>query len=195
MKEAAVEMKTEQARNEAFEGLAQDLRSWWDKGSGEDPNGGKKNGFNRVVVAGNLTRDPQLRKLPSGMAVADLGLATSETRKNKSGENVESVCFVDIVTWGRQAETCAQYLVKGSSILVEGRLQFDRWEAKTGEKRSKIRVRADRVKFLSRAGAQNGQGNGSGNGSGSNGHTEPAAEPVLCGAAADSAEEGSGMPF
>jgi len=204
MKETVTEtaVTVEKAKTEAFEGLARDLKAWWEKsgGNGNGQNGGSTGGLNRVVLAGNMTRDPQLRKLPSGMAVADLGLATSETRKNKSGENVDVVCFVDIVTWGRQAETCAQYLKKGSPVLVEGRLQFDRWEAKTGEKRSKLRVRADSVKFLPRSHAQNGQENGGGNGNGGNGNGNGAnghaAEPALCGVAdGPGDEDGNGMPF
>ena len=105
--------------------------------------------LNYVVLAGNLTRDPVVRNTPSGTAVADLGLAVSDKYKNKAGELVETVCFVDVVAWGRQAEVCQQYLHKGSPVLVEGRLQLDQWESKEGEKRSKLRVRADRVQFLS----------------------------------------------
>ena len=104
--------------------------------------------LNYVVLAGNLTRDPMVRSTPSGTAVADLGLAVSDKYKNKAGELVETTCFVDIVAWGRQAEICQQYLHKGSPVLVEGRLQLDQWESKEGEKRSKLRVRADRVQFL-----------------------------------------------
>ena len=107
-------------------------------------------GFNRVVLMGNLTREPRVRQLPSGTTVGDLSLAASDVRKNRDGESVETVCFVDIVAWGRQAETCGEYLRKGSPVLVEGRLQLDRWEADDGQKRSKLRVRADRVKFLGR---------------------------------------------
>ena len=109
-------------------------------------------GFNRVVLAGHLTRDPQIRQIPSGDSVADMGLAASERYKTRSGEQVEKTCFVDIVAWGRQAETCGKYLTKGSPILVEGRLQFDRWEDKEGQPRSKIRVKADRIQFLNRGG-------------------------------------------
>jgi len=104
--------------------------------------------LNYVVLAGNLTRDPVVRNTPSGTAVADLGLAVSDKYKNKAGELVETTCFVDIVVWGRQAEFCQQYLHKGSPVLIEGRLQLDQWESKEGEKRSKLRVRADRVQFL-----------------------------------------------
>ena len=104
--------------------------------------------FNRVVLIGNLTRDPELRTIPSGNTVADLGLATNERFRNKAGETVENTCFVDIVAWGRQAETCGQYLHKGASVLVEGRLQLDQWLSGSGEKRSKLRVKADRVHFM-----------------------------------------------
>ena len=107
-------------------------------------------GFNRVVLMGNLTRDPELRQIPSGVSVADIGLATSETYKNRDGELVETTCFVDIEAWGKQAETCSQYLTKGSPVLVEGRLRFNRWETPEGQVRTKLRVRADRVQFLSR---------------------------------------------
>ena len=106
--------------------------------------------MNRVILMGNLTRDPQLRKTPSGLSVSDLGLAISERYRNKAGEVVESTCFTDIVVWGRQAETCGEFLVKGSRVVVEGRLQFDQWQTDTGEKRSRLRVRADRVQFLGR---------------------------------------------
>jgi single-strand DNA-binding protein len=104
--------------------------------------------YNRVLLMGNLTRNPEIRYTPSGTAVADLGLAINENFKNQAGETVEQTCFVDVVVWGRQAETSAEYLQKGSSVFVEGRLQLDQWENQQGEKRSKLRVRADRVQFL-----------------------------------------------
>ncbi len=105
--------------------------------------------MNRVFLMGNLTRDPEVRYTSSGTAVGELGLAVSESFRNKAGEMVEQTCFVDIVVWGRQAETCGEYLSKGSPALVEGRLQLDQWENQQGEKRSKLRVKADRVQFLS----------------------------------------------
>lgn len=108
--------------------------------------------INRVFLMGNLTRDPQVRQIPSGTSVADLGLAVNESYRNKSGEQVESTCFADIVVWGRQAEACGEYLSKGSAVFIEGRLQFDQWESKDGDRRSKLRVRADRVQFMSRGG-------------------------------------------
>jgi single-strand DNA-binding protein len=104
--------------------------------------------YNRVLLMGNLTRNPEIRYTPSGTAVADIGLAINETFKNKAGEMVEQTCFVDVVVWGRQAETSTEYLQKGSPVFVEGRLQLDQWENQQGEKRSKLRVRADRVQFL-----------------------------------------------
>ena len=104
--------------------------------------------YNRVLLMGNLTRNPEIRYTPSGTAVADLGLAINENFRNKAGETVEQTCFVDVVVWGRQAETSAEYLHKGSPVFVEGRLQLDQWENQQGEKRSKLRVRADRVQFL-----------------------------------------------
>ena len=108
--------------------------------------------YNRVMLMGNLTRNPELKYTPSGSAVADLGLAVNESFKNKAGETIEQTCFVDVVAWGRQAETAAEYLKKGSPVFVEGRLQFDQWESQQGEKRSKLRVRAERVQFLSTGG-------------------------------------------
>ncbi|MDF7807833.1 single-stranded DNA-binding protein [Pontiellaceae bacterium B12219] len=104
--------------------------------------------YNRVLLMGNLTRNPEIRYTPTGTAVADLGLAINENFKNKAGETVEQTCFVDVVVWGRQAETSAEFLQKGSPVFVEGRLQLDQWENQQGEKRSKLRVRADRVQFL-----------------------------------------------
>ena len=106
--------------------------------------------LNRVFLMGNLTRKPELRHTAGGLAVADLGVAVSDSYKNKAGELVESTCFADIVVWGRQAETCEQFLTKGAPVVVEGRLQFDQWQTDSGEKRSKLRVRADRVQFVSR---------------------------------------------
>ena len=106
--------------------------------------------LNRVFLAGNLTRDPQLKLTGAGQAVADLGLAVNESYKNRDGETVETTCFADIVVWGRQAESCCQYLGKGSGVLVEGCLQFDRWETPEGDARTKLKVRALRVQFIGR---------------------------------------------
>jgi len=105
--------------------------------------------LNRVFLIGNLTRDPELRYIPSGTAVATLGLATNRVYTTQDGERKEEVCFVDIVAWSKTAENCANYLSKGSPIFVEGRLQYDSWETDDGQKRSRLRVVADRVQFLS----------------------------------------------
>ena len=104
--------------------------------------------MNLVVLMGNLTRDPELRRTPAGLAVADIGLAVSEKYKNKTGEETESTCFVDIVAWGKQAETSSQYLTKGSAVVVEGKLQLDQWQTAAGEKRYKLKVRATSVQFI-----------------------------------------------
>jgi len=104
--------------------------------------------FNKVILMGNLTRDPEIRQAGTGMKVADLGLAVTETWRDKSGQTKETTLFVDVVVWDKLAELCGQYLSKGRPILVEGRLQMDEWKNQQGEKRTKMRVRADTVKFL-----------------------------------------------
>ena len=114
--------------------------------------------MNRVWLMGNLTRDPEVRHTSSGSAVAEFAMAVSESRKNRDGEAVESKCFVDVVSWEKQAEACGKYLAKGSGVSVEGRLQFEQWDTDRGEKRSKLKVRADRVQFLGRNGNGNGRG-------------------------------------
>ena len=104
--------------------------------------------LNRVFLIGNLTRDPELRYIPSGSAVANFGLATNRVYTTQDGERKEDVCFVDIVAWSKTAENCANYLSKGRPVFIEGRLQLDTWETEDGQKRSKLKVVADRVQFL-----------------------------------------------
>jgi single-strand DNA-binding protein len=105
--------------------------------------------FNRVIIIGNLTRDPDYKQLTSGQAVCRLGLASNRQFKNRqTGSMVQEVCYVDIDVWGAQAETCRQYLQKGRAVLVEGRLKFDSWEDPQGQTRSKHSIVADRVLFL-----------------------------------------------
>ncbi len=99
-------------------------------------------------MIGNLTRDPELRHLDSGTAVAKLGLATSRRYTARDGEQREDVCFIDVDVWGRQAENCSQYLSKGRQVLVEGTLQLNQWETETGEKRSRHVIQARTVRFL-----------------------------------------------
>ncbi len=106
--------------------------------------------LNRVFLIGNLTRDPEVRYTPKGTVVGDLSLAVNTTIRSQDGQVKEETCFVDVVAWGRQAETAKEYLQRGSPVFVEGRLQFDQWETKEGEKRNRIRVRAERIQFLGR---------------------------------------------
>ncbi len=103
--------------------------------------------LNRVLLIGNLTKDPELRYIPSGTPVANLRLAVNSSYKSQTGERKEETCFVTIVVWSRQAEICNQYLKKGRAIFVEGRLMSRSWEAE-GKTRSTMEVRADRVQFL-----------------------------------------------
>ena len=111
--------------------------------------------YNRVIIVGNLTRDPELRQLSSGQTICRFGIASNRQYKNKqTGALVNEVCFVDVDVWGPQGENCNQYLQKGKLALVEGRLKFDSWEDAEGNKRSKHSVTAERVTFLSFAAAQ-----------------------------------------
>jgi single-strand DNA-binding protein len=114
--------------------------------------------LNRVFLIGNLTRDPEIRHTPKGTAVGDLAMAINMSYRTAEGAEKEEVCYVDIVVWGRQAEICKDYLSKGSPIFVEGRLQLDQWESNQGEKRSRLRVRAERIQFLGRGSGASGGG-------------------------------------
>lgn len=111
--------------------------------------------LNKVFIAGNLTRDPELKALPSGAQVASFGVATSRTWKDQNGEKKEATEFHNIVVFGRQAETSAQYLKKGQQVLVEGRLQTRSWE-KDGTKQYRTEIVADRVQFGSKTGGGGG---------------------------------------
>ena len=122
--------------------------------------------FNRVILMGNLTRDVEVRYLQSGMAVADIGIAVNDRRKNQSGEWIEEVTFVDVTLWGRTAEVAGEYLSKGSPIFIEGRLKLDQWE-KDGQKHSKLKVIGERMQMV--GGKGGGGGGGSGGGSGARG--------------------------
>lgn len=115
--------------------------------------------LNQVFLMGNLTRDPEIRYTPSGKAVGDLRMAINRRYKTSDGEDRDETCYVGIVVWGRQAETCGEYLRKGSPLLVEGRLQYNEWE-KDGQKFNRLRVVAARVQFMGRpkaAESSNGQ--------------------------------------
>jgi single-strand DNA-binding protein len=103
--------------------------------------------FNKVILLGNLTRDPEVRYTPNGSAVASFAIAVN--RKYKQGDDTkEEVSYIDIVVWGKQAESCGQYINKGDSVLIEGRLQQRRWETEDGQKRNKVEVVAERVNFM-----------------------------------------------
>ncbi len=104
--------------------------------------------LNKVLLIGNLTRDPELRYTPQGTAVVNIGLAVNRRWKDKTGQQKEDVCFITVVAWDKQAEVCNQYLHKGKPIFVEGRLQFRSWQDNAGAKRSTIEVRAERIQFL-----------------------------------------------
>jgi single-strand DNA-binding protein len=116
-------------------------------------------GYNKVILVGNLTRDPELRYTPKGTAVAKIGLAINRVWRDESGANKEEVTFVDVDAWGKQAETISQYLKKGRPILVEGRLKLDQWDDKqTNQKRSRLGVVLEAFQFLDSGGGQGGAG-------------------------------------
>ena len=125
--------------------------------------------YNRVILVGNLTRDVELRYIPSGTAVTDISLAVNE-RIKKNDQWVEEANFFDVTLWGRTAEIAGEYLSKGSAVLIEGRLRQDKWE-QDGEKRSKIKVIGERMQML-------GSRPGGGGGGGSYSKPESSADPT-----------------
>ena len=104
--------------------------------------------YNKVILMGNLTRDPEVKFLPSGTAVANFGLAMNESYTDQQGERKDTTCFVDIEAWGRQAEIVGEYFTKGKPILIEGSLKYDAWEAEDGTKRNRLKVRLYRFQFV-----------------------------------------------
>ncbi len=124
--------------------------------------------FNKVIIVGNLTRDVELKYLPSGSAVATIGLASNRRYKKQDGSNAEETCFVDVKLFGRTAEVANQYLKKGSQILIDGRLNFESWTDANGQKRSKHTITAESMQMLGRA---NQSGDSSGYGGGSQGES------------------------
>ena len=139
--------------------------------------------LNKVFLIGNLTRDPELRYIPSGTAVATFTVASNRVYKSAAGEKKEEACFVRVVSWARQAELCGEYLSKGSPVFVEGRLQSRSWETPDGQKRSMIEVVAQNIQFLGRG--RGGAGAGEANRGGRS------AEPA---AAGPTPEEPAGVP-
>ena len=126
--------------------------------------------YNKVILVGRLTRDPQLSYLPSKTPVCEIGLAVNNRWRDREGQTREDVCFIDCRCYGRQAETLNQYLSKGRQLLVEGRLELDQWETPEGQKRSRHRVFVQTFQFLDGGqGGQGGQGGGGGGGGGGQG--------------------------
>ncbi|MEW5758739.1 MAG: single-stranded DNA-binding protein [Candidatus Omnitrophota bacterium] len=105
--------------------------------------------LNKILLIGNLTKDPELRYTPQGVAVVNLRMAVNRKFKDRNGEMKDETCFITVVAWDKQAEVCNQYLQKGKSIFVEGRLQSRSWEDASGQKRNVVEVRAERIQFLS----------------------------------------------
>ena len=144
--------------------------------------------FNKVILVGNLTRDPELRYTPKGTAIAKIGVAVNRVWTNEAGEKKEEVTFVDVDVFGRTAENVGQYMRKGRPILIEGRLRLDQWDDKqTGQKKSKLGVVAETVQFLGSA-----TGGGEGGAPASAARTRPAATPAA--APAGEPLEGDGPP-
>jgi single-strand DNA-binding protein len=149
--------------------------------------------FNKVILAGNLTRDPEVRYTPKGLAIAKLGIAVNRTWKNEAGETKEEVTFVDVDSFGRQAEVIAQYFRKGRSILIEGRLKLDQWDDKqSGQKRSKLGVVLEGFSFLDSNRTDGADASGGG-GSGGSGRPRPTSAPSSTGPAGN-APEAEGPP-
>jgi len=141
--------------------------------------------LNRVLLIGNLTKDPELRYTPSGTPVANLRLAVNSSFKDQSGQRKEETCFITVVVWSRQAEICQQYLKKGRPVFIEGRLIYRSWEAE-GKTRSTMEVRADRVQFLGAPGGAPRPDAGTGETPPeADRAAEPDAEPVSEGSGAD----------
>src|SRR5262245_64120226 len=112
--------------------------------------------LNKVLLIGNLTRDPELRYIPSGTAVTDLGLAMNRKWTGQDGQKHEETTFVDVTLWARSAELASEYLHKGDPVFIEGRLQLDQWQDKEGQKGSRMRVVGEGMQFMPRAGGVGG---------------------------------------
>jgi single-strand DNA-binding protein len=144
--------------------------------------------FNKVILMGNLTRDPELRYTPKGTAIAKVGLAVNRVWTNDAGEKKEEVTFVDVDIFGRTAENVGQYMRKGRPMLVEGRLKLDQWDDKqTGQKKSKLGVVAETVQFL-------GSAPGAGEGSAPGAPAAPRAQRPPAASSAPSPEAGDSEP-
>jgi len=149
--------------------------------------------FNKVILLGNLTRDPEVRYTPKGTAVTELGMAVNRVYTAENGEKREETTFVDVTLWGRTAEIAGEYLKKGRPVFIEGRLQLDTWDDKTsGQKRSKLKVVGEGLQLIgSRPGGGGGGGGGDEEGSGAPRSSRPAPPPK----AAPSAPDDDEIPF
>jgi len=116
--------------------------------------------INRVLVTGNLTKDPELRSTPSGTSICKLRIAVNSRRKDASGQWVDKPNYFDVTVWGAQGENCAQYLQKGRGVAVDGRLEWREWDTPEGQKRQAVEIVADSVQFLGGGGDGGGNGNG-----------------------------------
>jgi single-strand DNA-binding protein len=140
--------------------------------------------YNKVMLIGNLTRDPEVRYTPKGSAVCDIGLAVNRVYTSESGEKVEEVTFVDVVLWSKMAELAGKYLHKGRPVFIEGRLQMDSWEDKqTGQKRTRLRVVGETMQFLGSPGGERSGGGaeeegGGYSGGGGGGYNRPQQRPM-----------------
>jgi single-strand DNA-binding protein len=149
--------------------------------------------FNKVILLGNLTRDPEVRYTPKGTAVTELGMAVNRVYTAENGEKREETTFVDVTLWGRTAEIAGEYLKKGRPVFIEGRLQLDTWDDKTsGQKRSKLKVVGEGLQLIgSRPGGAGGGGGGDEESSGAPRSSKSAPPPK----AAPSAPDDDEIPF
>lgn len=150
--------------------------------------------FNRVVLVGNLTRDVELRRTPQGTAVTDLGLAVNE-RVKRNDEWVDEANFFDITLWGRTAEVASEYLAKGSSVLIEGRLKYETWTQDDGSKRSKVKVVGERMQMLGGRGGGGSQNSGPHSAASSAGSSVSEKPSTSYQSAASSPPPGDDVPF
>jgi single-strand DNA-binding protein len=154
--------------------------------------------LNKVLLLGNLTRDPELRYTPKGTAVADIAVAINRVWNNEQNQRQEETTFVDITLWGRQAEIAQQYLTKGRGVFIEGRLQMDSWEDKaSGQKRSKLKVVAENLQFMPDGKGNAGGGYSSNSGGSSSAPARSSSPAPMHGASADDSgfQEEDDIPF
>jgi single-strand DNA-binding protein len=151
--------------------------------------------FNKVILLGNVTRDPEIRYTPKGTAVTELGMAVNRVYTTDGGEKREEVTFIDVTLWGRTAEIAGEYLKKGRPVLIEGRLQLDTWDDKqSGQKRSKLKVVADGLQLI--GGRPGGTAGGGGGGEGDEERSAPRGKPSAPPKAAAAAEpDDDEIPF